>query len=297
MQDYSTDALLELIEQLGAIPADQNTYTEEQIIQLADTQLRLRVVPLLSAAKADFFIGSQDVTTTTATSYDIPADAMNGSLHSVFFVDDNDEETELTYVNFNQEAFRPLNHPNGACFTRGDSLVIWPSVSAGRTLRMYYQRRPNRLVVTSLAARVLSVDTETGVVTCESVPSDWAAGDSVCCVKGTPGFKLRFRAAELVDSSSPTITLDPADAADIVEGDWISTEGESPIAQIPAEAHPLLAQATIVKVLEGLEDPGLNNAKLDLRDITQLYTGITGPRIEQGPPRIFNNKKLSNYIF
>lgn len=295
MRDYTTDGLIENIKRRGAIPADQSTYLPAEMIKMADDEMQIRLVPILFQSKADFFLTFSDVTTTSSLSYDIPEAAFNRALHSIFFVDAAGNETELTYVDFNEETFAALDYPRGACFTRGEKLHLFPRAFPDRTLRLYYYRLPNRLVPTTEAAQVTAVDSGTGIVTTTGVPADWTAGTTVCCVKGRPGFQLRFAARDLTAASSPTVTL--ADVSDIEIGDWIALEGDSPIPQLPVEAQPVLAQATIAKILEGLGDPGLAAAKTDLRDALAAYVAITGPRIDRGPKSLVSRRRLLNYMF
>lgn len=297
MRTYTTAALLENIKRRGAIPFGQNTYTEDRALAIADDELQTVVAPMILKLKADHFLTYSDQTTTTLVAYDIPPTAHNRNLHAVVYVQTDGSEVRLTKINFDVETSVNADNeffPGGAYYIRGDKVILYPESTAGQTLRMYFYRLPNQLVATSAAAEVLSVDYNTNIVTCSSVPAAWAAGDSICCVAGTPGFDLRFEAADIVAVSSPTVTV--ADASDVVEGDWLALEGDSPIPQIPIETHPILAQAALVKILEGLGDPKVTASEKKLAQIMEMYTGVGTPRVATSLPTLKSRNRLIDHM-
>lgn len=296
MRTYTTAALVENIQRRGAIPANQSTYEADEMIAIADDELQTMIVPAIMALKAAHFLTYVDYTTTTAVVYDIPATALNRDLQNVVFVAADGSETALTPIDFDVEVQGGDRSffQYGAFYVRGDKLVLYPDSTAGQTLRLYYYRLPNRLVQTSEAAEVLSVDYDTNIITCSSVPADWAAGDSICCVSGQPGFDLNIEAADIVDVSSPTVEL--ADASAVVAGDWLAAEGDSPIPQIPVETHPLLAQAALVKILEGLGDPRMKLSQEKLMEVMRNYQNVASPRVEQAFPKLISRKRLADYM-
>lgn len=296
-RDYTTLGLIESIKRRGCLPADQDTFSEARMLQFADDEMQIRVVPAVMSLRADHFVTYTDYTTTTETRYDIPKTALNRNLKRVAFLQSDGSEPSLTRIDLDTETeayWRARVFETGAYYVEGDKIVLYPSSTAGKTLRLRYHRLPNQLVETSAAALVLSVDYDLNVVTCSSVPAAWATGDSLCCVSGDPGFTLRFEAAEALDVSSPTIEF--ADASEIVAGDWIALEGDSPIPQLPVEAHPILAQCAAVKVLESLGDAKLDSSRKDLAEIMAAYVGVAAPRVEDAPKRVVSHSKMSNYI-
>ncbi len=297
MRTYTTDALIESIKRRGAIPLNQATYTADRALAMADDELQTMIAPLILKLKADHFLTYSDQTTTTSVVYDIPASAHNRSLHAVVYVASDGSETRLTKIDFDVETSFNADgefFPGGAYYLRGDKVVLYPDSTAGRTLRMYFYRLPNQLVATTDAAEVLSVDTVTDIITCSSVPAAWVVGDSICCVAGTPGFDLRFEAKTIVAVSSPTVTVD--DASSVVAGDWLAMEGDSPIPQIPVEVHPILAQATVVKILEGLGDPKTERSEKKLQQIMEMYTGVGTPRVATALPTLKSRNRLIDHI-
>lgn len=297
MRNFTTDGLLASIRRRASLPDDESNFGDEPLILLADGELQTRIAPMIHNLTADHFLTFKDYITTTEVRYPIPFDALANNLSSVVYVDENGNESRLVRIELDDEnvpdyVARQHFQNGGAYHVRGDSIVLFPSSEAAKTLRMYYHRLPNLLVSTANAARILSVDTGTGVITTASVPAVWSTSDRFCCVKGRPGFRLRFDAEIASDVSSPTITFSPSAVSDIVAGDYIALEGESPIPQIPAEAHAMLAQATVCAALEGLEDPGLERSERKLEQLMKMYTLAATPRVEADPQIARSNQSL-----
>lgn len=286
MRDPTCDALIEAIKRRGSIPADQSTLGTTEMLAIADDELQTVLTPLVMSLRADHFLTYTDYTTTAEVTYAIPYDALNRNLRSVVYVDADGSERALTRIEFDEEAkdanFSRSNWGNGAYYVRGDFIKLYPTSEPNKTLRMHYYRVPNRLVANADAAEVLSVDYDTHVVTTSGVPAAWADGDSLCCVAGRPGFSLRFAAQDAVSVSSPTVQF--ADASEVQAGDWLALEGESPIPQIPLEAHPILAQASLVQIMEALGDMnGLKSSQGRYEQLMANYLKVATPRVEEQP--------------
>lgn len=298
MRTYTTAGLMENIKRRGSIPADQSTLGEDEMLAIADDELQTVVAPMVMSLRADHFLAHEDFETDDEIEYEIPSDAMNRNLKSVVFVEEDGSEVALTRIELDDESsapeFQRRSFPNGAYYIRGDVVKLYPRANPGKTLRMHFYRLPNQLVPVTEAAEVLSIDYDNNIVTTSGIPADWVTGDSVCCVKGKPGFTLRFAAQTASDVSSPTITVE--DASDIVAGDWIALEGDSPIPQIPLEAHPILAQAALVKILEALGDPNIKISEEKLQQILKNYLAVASPRVEQAPPVFTSRGRLINHL-
>lgn len=297
MRDFSTDDLLQAIEILGSIPVDTNAYAAADLLRLADREMQTMIVPLIMAHRARHFLTYDDVTMTTETRYPIPETAINRALQNVALLDASGNPEALLPIDHDREmeirrgfyTFRQwdLEYSELGFYFEGDELAIFPRAISGRTLRLFYYRLPNRLVETSAAGLVTGVDTGTGVVTCAAgVPSTITTSTPICAVAGRPGFGLRFEAVTPSNKAATTVTIAAASAALVSVGDWIALEGDSPIPQIPVECHPILAQATVVKVLTGLGHPRSAEQKENLGELINAYVQTNKLRAEQAPKRI-----------
>jgi hypothetical protein len=93
------------------------------------------------------------------------------------------------------------------------------------------------------------------VVTVVAVPSGMTTSTPLDVVRGRPGFDVLVADATPTNVTGTTITFGagvlPSDTA---VGDFVCFAEESPFPQVPAEAHPLLAQMTAADLLEALGD-------------------------------------------
>jgi len=93
-----------------------------------------------------------------------------------------------------------------------------------------------------------------------------------------------------------TITIPLANIpAELEVGDWICQAEETPIANIPTEWQPVLAQRTAVFFMESMGDTeGLNNAKAKLAQMEKSVIMLTDSRVEGAPQKIKNRNGLLN---
>lgn len=270
------------------------------MIKMADDELQETIVPVVFGLRADHFLDFTDYTTTDDVDYEIPESALNRNLRSVCYVDERGVESRLTPVEYDDEAgavnYDRRSFAHGAYYIRGDMLKLYPSSTPGKTLRLHYYRLPNKLVPIDQAAKVTDVDYDTGVVTTSGVPATWTTDDVLCCVAGRPGFRLRFAAKKPTDVSSPTVTFAAEDVAEIAVGDWLALEGDSPIPQIPVEAHRLLAQATLVKVLEAHGDDTMEKSQKKLDIAIARYQNMATPRVEEDPKSVVSRANIRHFI-
>lgn len=296
MTDYSNTELIKSVKRRAMIPTNQSTFLPVDILALADDELKDTILPMIMGLQADFFVDYEDFTMEQDVKvYPIPSDAIGMKLKDVVYVDSSGNETNLPMLSDEQVTGYQWEYSTVTGFhIRDNNVVLYPNSNPGMTLRMYYYRRPNKLVENAKGGQVTGVNLETKEITISNVPSSWTAGTAVCCVAGKPGFRLRFASQEIVALSSPTIQLE--DVSDIEVGDWICLEGETTIAQVPVEAHPVLAQAAAIKCLEALGDrAGMKVAQEKYDRVRENFINMVAPRVDNEPKKIVNNNGIANW--
>ena len=301
MSVWDTAELIRNIKRRGAIPTNQSTFENSDFLALANDEMNTVIIPDIFSLQEGYFVDyvdyavSSDVTENT---FAIPAESLFSDVQDVcLIISDGASEWPLPRLN---PKFRATNPPganqsgSSSFITSGVGyyiqanavkLVNRAQVPSTATVRIFYYRRPNYLVYPTEAGEVVSIDSGTNLITLGNIPSDWTIGTSVCCVKGTPGFDLQFADRSLTAVSSPTIQL--ADITDISVGDWICTEGESAVPQIPAETIPLLAQATAIKCLEAQGDvAGVQIAQAKYDKLKEEYMRVATPRVPGSPEKV-----------
>ena len=308
MPSYTSERLLSSIRARITIPAAQNLFTDTNLLLLANDELRTVILPMIMQLHSEFFVYSKDYQLDgTTVSFDIPPESIGSNLRDVTIVTQSGTagtlDSEYSIPMISQE-LRTETSPwpmtyygDTGFFLRNNSVVLNTATIQGDALRLYYFRRPNEIVEVADAGQVLSIDTVNNLVVLANVPPGWEAGNSVCVVSNTPGFDLLVESTSLVSVSSPTVCLSASAIAEIRVGDWIALEGETPIPQIPVEAHPVLAQATAVKVVEALGDQaGFTVAQNKYDQIARGYTMMTNSRVEGEPKRLVTRRGIQDSI-
>ena len=293
-----TSDLLDEIKVRSFAPVSQDTFTNTKLLQIATSEMRLWVVPLLMQVREDFYLDYKDQAITASQKlYPLPERAVGNSLKAIVVVDSDSEETRLerTEVNFLGN-FKATGSPS-RFILRGDRVALYPTPDTTEdTLRMYYFFRTSELVETTSCAKVtavalngsnydLTVDTD--------LTASLSAGDKVDAQNGQSPYLLWNYDLEIQTITSTTISLvasslqDGAGSQMIGVGDYIVPRLQTCIPQLPEEYHPILAQRVAVKMLESLGDrKKWEIASADLKTMVGNVGQLVRNRVESQPQKI-----------
>lgn len=297
--DYSNSGyLIPSVKLRGMVPTTQATFLDLDFLAIANDEMKNEIFPMIIGLQSAFFKYPYDYNLTeNQTEIYIPPAAIGMKLNNVVVLT-NANSSQIQETPMTQLQARPAFGwwvYNG--FWMQDNKVIIYS-SNPQTIRLYVYKRPNKLVPNDEGAQIASINTMAQSVTCTTVPVDWADGTSVCGITAYPGFRLMFDATPISGLSGYTFDLSSLTAEQfsmLTVGDWICLENESTIAQIPVEAQPVLAQATVVKCLESLGDrEGMKVAQAKLSSIIEKFVQMNAPRVDDSPKKINN---LNNFMW
>lgn len=266
---WLADDLISSCKRRGFIPSAQASFTTTDFLAAADEEIRSYVLPLVRRVQEDYFLQSQDYTIQAGASpigappgsqYRIPYRAVGGALRGVYLVDsagnpipvprvDPDDLSEVSYgVYFMGNVVNYVNRTN---------------YSAPTTLRMTYYLRPSSLVLAASAGKVQSLNAGAQTVTLVSAPAAFTGQTSFDVLRGRPGFEmLGFDLPATISGS--TVTFAGPLPADLAVGDYVCLPEQSPIPQVPAELHPLLAERVAAAFLRSQGDAaGVQASKLE----------------------------------
>lgn len=298
MVDYTTTELINSIKRRGILPTNQSTFTNTLYLDYATEELLTRIVPTLISLQEEYFVAFEDTVMTADPRYPIPERAYGGKLRDIVrFVDDNTElEVHKIEPEFTREGDYANTSTNGLFYyIEGNDVVLFPDTDPGNVLRIYYYLRPNKLVRVIETGKITSIDTNTGVVTLNNTPVAWSTSNQFDVINHLPPFQTVASDQTPIAVSSPTITF--SDVSELTVGNYVALRGESPIPQIPVEAHILLAQATVQACLESLSD--INGAKVAENKYDRLkktFISAVDSRTDGDPQRITSRDKLLNFI-
>lgn len=159
------DALIRTIRRRGFIPESQDTFTDDDFLEIATEEINIGLIPLVMKMHEEHIIYYEDVALELdVLKYPIPSRAHGNKLRDVFLVDENgnlfdmvryslgeiaDFTTTASYVN--NRGFYLEN--NNLCLTNFE-------VGQRQKLRMYFYMRPNKLVGVSRGATAATLTTQ-----------------------------------------------------------------------------------------------------------------------------------------
>lgn len=276
------------------MPISDNTLTEARIIELLDEEMRSTVMPLVLAAKEEFYVQNYDQTPVSGVyDYTIPQRALFATWRDVVWVDTNGNEMAMTEL---PPEYVKISYPVGnlpPLYTYGfvmvnDHITLWPPNSTVPTqymLRMKIKRRPNHLTSVDNCGQVTGVNSGASQVTLGSNgDTTWTTGTTFDVIPNYPQFTslgddLTISAINQVTPTATVLTFDDYPTG-IAVGDWVCPATLSCVPQIPYDMFPLLAQRGVIKCLESLGDTqNLQIAERRYQDMAVDFARTVSPRI------------------
>jgi len=156
---YTSSDLIASVQRKIAIPLNQRTFSEEDILAFANEELLISQVPDILIYHEEYFVTSKDVDLEpNKTRYEIPERALGQKLRDVFYKDSSNNLFEMTRINPNDKAYwqRETATTNlmQKYYIEGSDVVLAPQNIATPTGKLVfsYFLRPNQLVLNSRAA-------------------------------------------------------------------------------------------------------------------------------------------------
>lgn len=255
--DWTTVALLARIRARSGRPNADPDFTDAVLLGIADDVTSEVVLPAVHAIRQDYGVATTDIAIVEAQSdYPIPSRAAFGVVREVVIVDANGETlADLPWAEAEERPYfagsgNPTHHT-----IEGDRVVLLPTPSTSTgTLRIKYYRRPSVLVAASTSSDELPhaiTLVQDEVLTIGTHAFDLA--DVVDVVQGKPPFDVLAQDVALAAVAATTVTL-PAAVSTIAIGDYVCTAGETPVVQLTAELHPVVALGAAAEVLRRAKD-------------------------------------------
>lgn len=295
---YTTATLLDDIRVGGMIPAaSSKTFTDADLLRLADREMQSGVVPLIMGCREEYFVTHEDISITQSAqlnSIRIPYRAMGGVIRDLALVEATNVLRKIPQLSLDD-----LEDVAAGFYIEGNEIKLYNTNGSWNsgTVRVSYYRRPSRLVLTSAVGTITTVGVFNGGtltnLEVSSVPATFSAsleGDAAPydIVRAKPGYECLEADATGTYQGGTEFNFSNA-SADIAVGDYMCLPEESPVPQIPSELHPVLVQRVIVKVLEAINDQsGMQIAQAKLGELEAAALKLIVPRSGGAPKKIRN---------
>lgn len=261
---FLTEDLVNSVKRRSLVPVSQTTFQDTDIIELANEELGITIVPDIQSVREDLFLAVDEITlTANVGDYRLPKRAIGNALKSILYSNaDQNSYWELPRIHLNRTQDAVLTGLPDSFFLKGDHVSLSPTPSGSGYLQMWHYRRPSSLVPTTECAKItaitdlgstiqLTVDTDLSSVLSTSLLADVYSAITPSIFKSTDITVNSVAAATIV---VPEADVSVGGVLQIAVGDYIALEQTCNVLLIPAEYHPVLAQAVSCRLLEALGD-------------------------------------------
>ncbi len=310
---FTSETLIDSVVRRSHIPISQSTFTNDDLLAFANEELLIGLVPSIMKVHEEFYVYPFAVPLVGNQSYyEIPDRAMGQKVRALFFQDNGGNLQEMARIlpedivyYQNRSSF---NYPR-AYYLENNFLVMVPVMSdtvLGDLICKVFLR-PNQLVSGSQIATVTAVDTATGDVTLDQVPTGFGVGSKYDFIEADRGHRTKGLnvTSNTITSSLKMMNFNPASPYppisnnipvntnsipfDLNIGDQVCLAGQTNIVQVPDELQPMLAQRIVCKCLEAQKDTeGLQNARQTLQEMELNLERLIDNRTEGSPQKVNN---------
>lgn len=296
-------SLIRTIKRRAFIPSSQETFTNEDFLEMATEEVNLGLMDQIMVARGDYLVQFKDVILESGIyRYTIPDRAVGNKLRDATIVDDKGNVIyELSQISLEElsEFDGPYTSQNSNTFyIQNNELVLssQPSIE-GYKLRMFFYIRPNKLVLNDRAAVVASItDNGTTVdIGYGNTPKHFSTSllYDVVGAKSPNKIKSYDLAPVSMNLNTGTATFNKSDLLDdngnlsIELGDFITQSEETIVPNIPTELHPIIAQRVAVACLEAMGDEqNKQSAERKLMSMEKAALRMITNRVEGAPKKI-----------
>lgn len=295
----TAETLIASVKRRSLVPANQNTFTDEDFLAFADEETALGLVPSIMSVQEDYFLYTEIIPIlNNQVRFDIPYRAIGNKLKEVAFQDPSGNVYEMTRIGVGDlpyyNASSGLSRPY-AFYIENNQVVLAPTTSPSGTnasIRLTYYIRPNSLVTTDKVGTITSIDRNTGVIQLSAMPIDFSLTQLFDLIKvKSPNKTLKFDIVPVsINNTSKTITLSTSDIPDnLANGDQIALATQCSIPQLPSDFHVILAHRVAMRCLEAMGDlENLQAGNAKLAEFEQKLTTLTDNRVDDAPRKIVN---------
>lgn len=301
MKITTASVLINGIKRRAAIPENQATFLPEDFLAFADEELLLGVVPAIMSLHEDYFLFEIDIPlVANQTDYEIPSRAAGNKLRDLQYKPDSNSISEMTRIGIG-ERFNGANDNivNAKHFyVKNNKVVISKSLASSGTgsLNFVIYIKPSQLVLEDRIGIIQGINNlnngKTEIVL-NVIPSNFSTSILYDVYKSeSPSSILEIDMTPItINIVTRSITFSTIDIPiELKVGDHLAQAGESTIAQIPNEFHPMLEQMVACRILEAQGDTsGLQNALLKLKQMETSGGTLIDNRVDDSPQKIKNS--------
>ena len=302
---YTGDSLIKLIRDKGMLPDTGSTGTSDaDILEHVNAAFIDDLFPFVVGLREEYFVVHEKIPVSgDQEKYRIPPRAGWNKLRDVYYQEGTSRWPldSLPREDIPNWGTSTTGSPH-SFYLEGNHIVLFPDLSgASGDLNVAYYFRPGQVQLQEDVAKIINVDTSTKTITCDTMPTSWTTATKYDVHSQYSGAEIHEwdLTAASVNTSERTIAFSEAiDGSTfgrfpVEVGDYVCIAEETALPGLPREAHPVLAQAALCRVLEALgdhENLQFQKGALDEKKVS-LTRGLNA-RTESKPIIINNRNSL-----
>lgn len=290
--EFSTDAIIKKLRLYDFSSASQTQYGDSDILLIFDDMIREIILPNLIRLNEGYCLVKTDYPfVANQVEYPLPERCLLNIVSMITVLDSTLNEVGLSRVNVNSFDFRNTSRTGRPySYTLYDSSIIFnskPLVGTSDLYRVFYYRRPNKLVMLAESAMVQNVDKITGVVTYVSIPSTFTSSSSHDFIYRVSPFTILKENVKASALAGLTQTFPVAAVQNLNPGDYVCLTGQTIVPALPVELTQLLIETFMLMSAQAQND----GSKFQLADklvsdrIGNIYA-LPGLRVVNQPESI-----------
>lgn len=294
----TTDTLIDSVKRRAMVPETQNTFTEVDFLAFANEEMDLGIIPHVLSFHEEYFARTDLVSLSPNISrYQIPERAVGGKLRELAYQDTSGNIFEMSRIKVDDLPSYQNNVIQNSFtlfYVEGNEIVLVPvtgNMPVGK-LRFTYYLRPNEMVSQSAVSIITNINTTTGVITVDQIPSTFKLSTQLDVIQTKPPHgTLGMNIVPIgINTTGNTITLTVSDVPlNLSVGDHIALAEQTIVPQVPPDLHSMLAQRVAARCLESLGDTqGLTAANVKLTEMEKKTGSIIDDRVEGAPLKVVN---------
>jgi hypothetical protein len=275
---FTTSDLLASVSRLAFVPAGQVTFTEAEILAVADEETQTKIMPRLMAIREEYYVFPY-TTAVTANQrlYPIPPRSIGGMVREVRIINSAGTYQDLERIEPEAVQGQSVGSPT-QFYLEGESVALYPiPASTQNTLEISFFLEQGALVPVTQSGVISAIDTGTNTITLATIPSSWATGQlfDLASGRGSQAYKAIDNSGTVSGTNIQFSSL----PSSLLVGDYATIAETSVLVQLPRNMRAVLAQSTAARLLEAQNQPGAE--KMAETAMMSLEAGIRmlSPRV------------------
>ena len=279
---YNTQTFIDRVAVKAAIPVGQLTFTDAELLDLANQELQSTILPEILRTREDYYLTQERLTVKAGQEkIPMPLRAIAGKINDVQIVEQNDRQS-IPRITTSEIADTSRGTPF-AFYFRGAYLGLNPIPSTDTEIIISYYSRPSSLILPKEAYKLISITPDSSDETyyeADKEVTNLDSGDKIDIASGVGLHHTLYQDIEIDYIDHARIYLvDPP--ADIQVGSYIVPAEQSLFIQCPQELYPWLEELVVVKIHESNGDfQAMKLAQEKANLIREQILSLLSPRAE-----------------